>query len=173
MKVLMMVFATMLVACAPAFAGFEVFQSTTSLGVVNKVKCSTGMTCTKVGDKLNMVVGPAGVLENVISPATGATLTGAQCGSLVLNSPSAISLTLPTGAAGIIGCKYKFLLAYASGVTVDPDGSSTIYGLTNSAGDRILNSTEGSYIELIYGKTNKWYATPGLVSGGAIWTDNN
>lgn len=42
-----------------ALAGFQAYQSTTSLGVLNKIKCSTGLTCTVVGDKLNMVSSPS------------------------------------------------------------------------------------------------------------------
>ena len=43
----------------PAFAGFNAYQGVTSLGVVNKLACSTGTTCTKSADKLTIVSNPA------------------------------------------------------------------------------------------------------------------
>lgn len=153
-----------------AFAGIQAYNSTTNLGVVSAVKCSTGLSCTKVGEK---VVVTARVLDTILQPTTGTTLTGAQCGSTILNSPSLISINLPTGSSSLIGCHFKFQTIYASGISVNPDDSSTIYGLTVNAGSMILNSTKGSYIDLMYGLTNTWFAFPGVVSGGAIWTNAN
>lgn len=166
MKMMIMVL-TMLFTTA-SFASFQAFQSTTSLGVMNKIKCSTGMTCTKVGDKLNMT---ARVLGDVLTAEAAETLVGAECGSTVVNQPFAVSITLPTGSSSLIGCKFKFVMAYSSGVTVDPDGSSIIYSLTNANGDRILNATKGSIVELEYATANTWFASP--ISGSQGWTDNN
>ena len=81
-----------------AYAGFGAYQGTTSLGVFGYVKCSTGLTCTKVGDKLNIVSSPSitgfnsywcnrrwnwlisGFLQKQVA-ATANTITAAQCGS--------------------------------------------------------------------------------------------
>lgn len=42
-----------------AFAGFQGFGGTTDLKTFNKIWCSTGLTCTKVGDKFKMVSSPS------------------------------------------------------------------------------------------------------------------
>ena len=53
-----------------ANAGFLGYSSNTNLGVFNTITCSTGLTCTKVGGKFNMVSSP--------SIATSVTLTAAD-----------------------------------------------------------------------------------------------
>lgn len=53
-----LVFVSLLFASILAIAGFRGYQSTTNLGVMSAIKCSTGLTCTKVGEKLNMVSSP-------------------------------------------------------------------------------------------------------------------
>lgn len=42
-----------------AFAGFQGYNETTSLGIFNKLKCHTGLTCTKVGDTFSVVSSPS------------------------------------------------------------------------------------------------------------------
>lgn len=57
-SVVLMVFAFLL--STPALAGVQAFNtSNVNLGVFNQVKCSTGLTCTKVGTKLNIVSSPS------------------------------------------------------------------------------------------------------------------
>ncbi len=46
---------TMMLFITPAFAGVQGLNSSgTNLGVFNKIKCGSGVTCTKVGDYMNM-----------------------------------------------------------------------------------------------------------------------
>lgn len=60
MRFLKLSLAALMVACSPAFAGFQAFNGTTNLGVVNKLKCSTGMTCTKGPlDQVTLTSSPA------------------------------------------------------------------------------------------------------------------
>jgi len=49
-----MMFITVLLFVTPAFAGFEGIEDTTSLGIFNRIKCDTGITCTKVNGIFKM-----------------------------------------------------------------------------------------------------------------------
>lgn len=62
-------------------AGFEAYQGTTSLKVFNKIKCSTGLTCTKVGDKLNIV---SGASSSVSESSVVAQVEGLNVGRLAI-----------------------------------------------------------------------------------------
>lgn len=55
---LLFVLLTTLFMTLPAVAGVQAFSGSTNLGIFNQVKCSTGLTCTKVLGKLNMVSSP-------------------------------------------------------------------------------------------------------------------
>lgn len=56
MKSLMILITTLFALTASA--GFQGYQTTTDLGLFSKIKCSTGLTCTRVGDKMNIVSSP-------------------------------------------------------------------------------------------------------------------
>lgn len=53
-----------------AYAGIQAYQDTTSLGLVQAVKCSTGLTCTKVGTKLNVTSSPTLTSDLVLGGTT-------------------------------------------------------------------------------------------------------
>lgn len=165
-----------------SFAGFQVYQSTTNLGVFNKIKCSTGLTCSKVTDKLNITLSGAasgalagdgtgalsGFLEKQVT-ATATTLTAAQCGSTIVNS-GAIAINLPNGAAALLGCQFTFITTNASNFDVNPGNSDQIVLLTNAVGDAIRNATVGNSVTLQYAATNVW-APVGAEKG--TYTDIN
>lgn len=66
-----------------AFAGVGGFQDSTNLGQFAYVKCSTGMTCTKVGDKLNMVANnPIASTNMVLSGNLGVSGTSELLGGI-------------------------------------------------------------------------------------------
>lgn len=56
-----------------AFAGFQGYNGTTDLRIFNKIQCSTGLTCTKVGDKFKIVSSPTITVG-------GLAITGAEAG---------------------------------------------------------------------------------------------
>lgn len=58
MNFLVSFFLSVLLSCT-AFAGFQGFGGTTDLKTFNKIWCSTGLTCTKVGDKFKMISSPS------------------------------------------------------------------------------------------------------------------
>lgn len=60
-----------------AWAGFQGINGVTNLGIFNKVTCSTGLTCTKVGDAFSIVSSPSistGALSITAASSTAATL---------------------------------------------------------------------------------------------------
>lgn len=148
-----------------AYAGVGAYQSTTNLGVFGYIKCSTGLTCTKQGDKLNIVSSGGGGQTPVLATAT--TITSAQCGSLFYNS-GAVAMKLPL-ASTVLGCSYTFVTLNASNFDVNPDDADQILVLTNAVGDAIRNATLGNAIVLKAVGANKWVQ----LGGQGTWTDIN
>lgn len=69
MKFLSMLLLSMFFALS-AFAGFEGYNQGTSLNIFNKINCSTGMSCTRVKDKLTLVSSPVATVGSVTILAT-------------------------------------------------------------------------------------------------------
>jgi hypothetical protein len=64
---------TSLLLSTTAFAGVQAFNSSNvNLGIFSQVKCSTGLTCTRVGAKLNIVSSPT--LSGTLTMESGETL---------------------------------------------------------------------------------------------------
>lgn len=170
------------VLSTPAWAGFRAFNGTADLRIFNSIKCSTGMTCSRVGDKLNMVAAQTafsgsvsgggtasfvGFLQPQVA-ATATTITAAQCGSTFYNT-GAVVINLPNGSAGLIGCRLTFITLNASNFDINPGNADQIMLLTNAVGDAIRNATVANTVILQYAATNEW------VDLGHIgtWTDIN
>lgn len=151
--------------CGSALAGFQGFNGSSDLGVMNQLACGDGISCVKVKGKMTMAADTFGQLGNIIA-ATAGTLTAAQCGSSFVNS-GAVALVLPL-ASGVIGCKYTFITLNASNFDVDPNAANTIFALTNAAGDAIRNATVGNSVTL-QAVTGGWAA----VAIYGTWTDIN
>lgn len=141
-----------------AFAGFGAFNGTTNLGVLANIKCSTGTTCTKIGDKLQItaVAAPAAFIA-----ATAVTLTASQCGTTFYNT-AAVVVTLPKSSAALLNCEFQFVTMNASNFDVNPDTADTILLLTNAAGDAIRNATIGNNITLKAVSATQWIQTSGI-----------
>jgi hypothetical protein len=77
MRFLGIVLATMLMTGSLAHAGFQGINGSTSLGVFNKLTCSTGLTCTKSKDAFSIVSSPSitgSPLAITANSATAATI---------------------------------------------------------------------------------------------------
>lgn len=148
-----------------AFAGFGAFNGTTNLGVLANIKCSTGTTCTKVGDKLQItgVSTPAAFVA-----ATAGTLTAAQCGTTFYNT-GAVAVVLPKLSASLLNCTFHFVTMNASNFDIDPNTTDRILILTNTDGDAIRNATVGNNITLKAVSATQWTQT----SGVGTYTDIN
>jgi hypothetical protein len=153
-----------------AFAGFEGLNNNVSLKVFNKINCGTGLTCTKVGDKFNIVnssnTGTASLQNRVTATAT--TITASQCGSTFINA-GAIEIELPE-ASTVLGCRLTFIVGNASTFTIDPDAADTIMLLTNAAGDSLAADAVGESLVLEAISASAW-APVGAEKG--TWTDSN
>jgi hypothetical protein len=162
-----------------AYAGFQAFNGTTDLKIFNKIKCSTGLTCAKVGDTLTVTNTNVGVVQPQVASTT-TTITSAQCGSTFVSN-SADVMTLPE-ASTVLGCRLSFVCGTADDFDINPnDGTDQISVvnsvaagaaavITPSAGDAIRCTDIGSTIELEAVGANLWVEIS--VANGA-WTDVN
>ena len=148
-----------------AFAGFGAYNGTTNLGVLANIKCSTGTTCTKIGDKLQItaVAAPASFIA-----ATAVTLTASQCGSHFYNT-GAVVIKLPKSSAALINCSFHFYTLNATNFDINPDDADIILLLGSAAGDAIRNATVGNNITLKAVSATQWVQT----SGVGTYTDIN
>jgi len=148
-----------------AFAGFGAFNGTTNLGVLANIKCSTGTTCTKIGDKLQItaVSAPAAFIA-----ATATTITASQCGTTFYNT-GAVVIKLPKSSASLINCSLHFVTMNASNFDINPDDADRILILTDVTGDAIRNATLGNNITLKAVSATQWVQT----SGVGTYTDIN
>ena len=168
---------TMFAMCTPAVAGFEGLNDDTSLGIFNKIKCDTGITCTKTGQgvfELDIVV-----LQNQVT-ATTTALTLAQCGSTVI-SAGVILAELPE-ASTALGCQYTFICGTADNFGINPsDASDQILGfnyaavsstaaLAPAAGDAIQCTDAGASLIMQATGANAW-SVIGVANG--VWADIN
>lgn len=147
-----------------AFAGIRGYQNTTDLGLVQSVKCSTGLTCSKVGDKLQIVSGVA--LASPVA-ATATTITASQCGGTFYNT-GAVVINLPEASVAL-GCTLSFVTLNASNFDVNPDNADQILVATNAAGDSIRNATLGNTITLRAVSASQWV----VIAQTGTYLDNN
>lgn len=73
----LVIFFAVLLMSTLGYAGFQAYSGATNLRIFQAIQCSTGLTCTRSGDKLLMVSSPtlAGDLE----------IVGAEGGAAILN----------------------------------------------------------------------------------------
>ena len=150
-----------------ALAGFRAETTSSNLGLLNVIQCSTGMTCTKSGGKLVVVNAGYGYLQNQIA-ATATTITSAQCGSTFVNS-GAVVINLPALSSSVIGCRLTFVTMNASNFDINPTGTDRILVLTDANGDAIRNATLGNSVTLEAVSATQW----AQVAGQGTYTDVN
>lgn len=172
-----------------AVAGFKGETTTSNLGLLNIIQCSTGITCTKSGNKMvvanaNTLLGAgsgsvSGYLQAQVASTTVA-LTAAQCGSTIISN-SADVVTLPE-ASTVLGCRYTFVCGTADDFDVNPADATDSFSVINSvaggtggaitpsAGDAIRCTDIGSSITVEAVGASLW-ATVGV--GNGAWTDVN
>jgi len=157
----------------PVQAGFRAYNGTTDLKVVESLKCSTGVTCTKnTKGVLTIVAGPgagstlAGFLQGRVA-ATATTITSAQCGSTFYNA-GAVEMELPE-ASTVLGCRLTFVTLNAANFDIDPDAADQILVQTDAAGDKIRNATLGNTVTIEAVSESQW-AVVGILG---TWTDAN
>lgn len=159
-----------------AHAGFRAYNGTTDLKIFNSIKCDTNVTCSKVGDKLNIDVNTAlvgdgsGVFSGYLNDqvaATATTITAAQCGMTFINA-GAVQMELPE-ASTVLGCRLTFITGNASNFDVNPDDADQILVETDAAGDAIRNATLGNSMTIEAISATQWAP----VSTIGTWSDIN
>lgn len=160
-----------------ALAGFRAETTSSNLGLLSVVSCSTGIACSKSGGKLvvangNTFLGAgsgtiSGYLQKQVA-ATATTITVAQCGSTFVNS-GAVVINLPALATAVIGCRVTFVTMNASNFDVNPTGTDRILVSTDANGDAIRNATLGNSITLEAVSATQW--APISIQG--TWSDIN
>ncbi len=136
MKFLSLILATLITT--PAFAGFQGVNGSTNLGIFNKLTCSTGLSCSKVGSAFSIVSSPT-VTAGTFT-IQGAALTS---GDLLLN----------TNAAAIDADKWKLSAdsstdslimynktsgSYVAKLTLTSGGNMTVAGTSTLTGAATL-----------------------------------
>lgn len=164
MRFMMLAILTMGLSLS-AFAGIGGYNGTTNLGLFQNVKCSTGLTCTKVGANLQVsaVASPTAFVA-----ATATTITAAQCGTTFYNT-GAVVMKLPKSSASLLNCVIHFVTMNASNFDINPDDADRILILTDVTGDAIRNATIGNNISLKAVSATQWTQ----ISGVGTYTDIN
>ena len=174
MKMFLVILSTVFFGLT-ALAGFRAETTTSNLGLLNVISCSTGVSCTKTGAKLtvanaNTLLGAgsgtvSGYKQSQVASTTTA-LTIAQCGSTIISN-SADVVTLPE-ASTALGCRYTFVCGTADDFDVNPaDGTDIISvfnyvaggtgaAVTPSAGDAIRCTDIGSSYTLEAIGADRW-----------------
>lgn len=168
-----------------SFAGVRAYQSTTNLGVFANVKCSTGLTCTKVGDKLNMVATPTmSTLTNFMgwrpSTLTSGTSTTPGATTVYMSQvfiPGSVTLTgIKVNNGATVGTdKYIAALFSSSGAVL---ANSALAGTTTAGADAYQTlaftstyaAVPGVYWIGLYvnGTTDRFRSTPAVGQYGGL-----
>lgn len=173
----------LVILTTPVFAGFQGINGTTSLGVFNKLTCSTGVTCTKSKDSFTVVSSPT-----------------ISTGSLTVTAASSASANVDIigNNGGTNGDKWRLLSTYStqlfalqnntsgsfvSKFTIDPSGNTTIAGTLTPSGATSLSgginssaSAKTRFTAWVPGvATNATSATPSatVVYMTQIWIPHN
>lgn len=122
-----------------AIAGFHGYQSTTDLGNFNSVKCSTGLTCTKAGDKFVMVSSPA-ISTSSLSLSSTLSVTGdVAVNTNKFNVTAASGNTAIAGTANVVG---NFSIATNKFNVTAASGNTTVAGTLGVTGDVAVNTNK-------------------------------
>jgi hypothetical protein len=113
-----MVFAMMVTLCLalPALAGFQGYNGTSNVGVFNRIKCSTGLTCTASGDKFQMISSP--------------TMTGTQLtlsGTLAVTGVSTLTGGVSNGSGKLKNFSHGYRPAALTSGTSTTPSATTVY----------------------------------------------
>lgn len=157
-----------------AFAGFGAYQNTTNLGIFSYLKCSTGMTCSKIGNQLQVVASQASGGVSV-SPGVYTNFYGYETDNIVSGSTKAQIITGSSGSVYLTQIYVPFNatltgIGIANGPTVGTN--KYILALYNAAGVLVANTTTASSGTLTAGAATYQripFVTSGSVTGPGIY----
>jgi len=106
-----------------------------------------------------------------VSGGASHSVTAAKSGYVFYND-QACEFDLPADPTGL---EYTFVVANASNLHVDPDGTDQILYTGCAAGDRILSASVGDTITLVGISSSIWYVKSVVAGDGdftnSVWTD--
>lgn len=153
---------TVLLLSTLAYAGFGGFAGSTNLGVLSNIKCSTGLTCTRVGDKLNMVSSPtlAGSVSLTAVNAADIALTLQADNSddngddwKLLNDATNNALSFQNDTSGAQVTKLKIsttgVLTLSDSETITDSADVLTFGFDDAAANVKINAFEATNANLI------------------------
>lgn len=128
-KLITLLFGVMLTMCTtPAFAGVQVFNGTTNLGLFSQIKCSSGVTCSNSSGKMLLV---GGSTSGAVTFGGAVTLTGGLVASAATKT---IWPTWNPGAvANATSATPAATSAYMSQIHVPHNQTATGIGVLNAA----------------------------------------
>lgn len=109
----------------------------------------------------------AGFVAPTVDGGASVNIEIADSGKVYYNSEAG-TFNLPAVGEGL---KYTFVVAHASVLTIEPDGTDRILILTDTNGDSITSSTPGDTVTLV-GIGSIWY-TVGVFPASTDWADGN
>lgn len=169
-----------------AFAGFQGFNGTTDLKVFNSIKCSSGLTCSKVGDKFQIVAGSSSstLFTNYgrsLDSLTGGTSTTPSATTVYLSQVLVSAPTTLTGikinSAATVGTnKYLVALFDSTGAVVATSALAGVITANANAYQTIAFTAPvavvgpASYWIGLYlnGTTDRFYSLPASKAPGGL-----
>jgi hypothetical protein len=156
-----------------AFAGVQVFSGSSNLGVVGQVACSTGLTCTKNGNKVTMVSSPA---LTGTSLALSSTLDAAGNFSVATNKFNVTAASGNTAIAGTANVVGNFSVATNKFNVTAASGNTAVAGTFDSAGNfsvatnkmTVAAASGNTAIAGTLGVTGAVTHTGGIADGGGL-----
>lgn len=149
-KYIMILFVAMFTV--GAYAGFRGLDNDNiNKGSFTKIQCGTNLNCSESSGKFLMEP------FDVVSKSATATLTAAECGSVVVATAD-ISLTLP--AATATGCKFRIVNVQGgtSAVDLHPASGESIYPLS-SADNFYRSVAQGASVDIVDVSSGLWITT--------------
>jgi hypothetical protein len=131
-KILVITLALMFALSGLSFASVQLYQDAAEKGHVNQLNCSTGLTCTKVGDRVNIVTNDTGAVAGI----TSGTIAGAAINS------STIGGTTPAAGA--------FTTLSSTGATTIGDAIGDIVTVTGKVAGASPFSFDGATADTVY-----------------------
>lgn len=126
-----------LLLAVPLYAGVAMFNGTQNLGVFPTLVCSTGLTCTKVGNTVSMVSGPA---ISTATITTSGTINSGGNFSVATNKFTVAAASGNTAVAGTENVVGNFSVNTSNFTVAGASGNTVVAGTLSSTGNFAVGS---------------------------------
>lgn len=139
-----------LLLAVPLYAGVAMFNGTSNLGVFPTLVCSTGLTCTKVGNTVSMVSGPA---ISTSSVSTSGTINSGGNFSVATNKFTVAAASGNTAVAGTENVVGNFSVNTSNFTVAGASGNTVVAGTLAVTGASTLTGAVGMSAAATVGTT--------------------